>query len=128
MGSYHLKPYSTYMSPEEAAKILPTYYSTEGEKLVCKVCAATAPTTAAMDSHLLSSHLKLLLHKTMELPKLLLRKTMELLKLLHLKVTEYLKLHHHKTMEYLRPLLPPIMVHPLLLHHNLLMEFQKHPL
>ena len=63
VGMYHLRKCSTYLSPDEAKKVLPTYYSLEDGIVCCKICQISLTTDTAMEQHLLDSHLKLLLYK-----------------------------------------------------------------
>ena len=63
VGMYHLRKCSTYLSPDEAKKVLPSYYSFEDGFVSCRICQISLTTDAAMEQHLLDSHLKLLLYK-----------------------------------------------------------------
>ena len=63
VGMYHLRKCSTYLSPDEAKKVLPTYYSLEDGLVFCRICQISLTTNTAMEQHLLDSHLKLLLYK-----------------------------------------------------------------
>ena len=73
VGMYHLRKCSTYLSPDEAKKVLPTYYSFEDGIVSCRICQISLTTSEAMEQHLLDSHLKLLLYKC-ELCSMKLRK------------------------------------------------------
>ena len=63
IGMYHLRKCSTYLSPDEAKKVLPSYYSLEDGIVSCRICQISLTTATAMEQHLLDSHLKLLLYK-----------------------------------------------------------------
>ena len=63
IGMYHLRKCSTYLSPDEAKKVLPSYYSLEDGIVSCRICQISLTTDTAMEQHLLDSHLKLLLYK-----------------------------------------------------------------
>ena len=81
-GDYHLRGYYTYLAREEVDRILPSYYTHQGDSFTCKVpspdlpCLLHYPTLPpdqvceeqntsreSVNQHLLSHHLKLLLHK-----------------------------------------------------------------